>query len=100
MNRLASLSGMAQTSANTTGQLGMNTANQVGANLQNAGQARAQGIYGSANAWSNFGQQAMQGIGNAYGQSQWNSNINNPYGSNYIPPIPDAGQYAPPKISF
>ena len=33
MNRLAALSGMAQTSTNTTGQLGANYANQVGANL-------------------------------------------------------------------
>ena len=68
MNRLAALSGMAQTSANTTGQLGQNYANQVGNNLQNAAQARANGIYGSANAWSNFGQQASSALGNYAGQ--------------------------------
>jgi hypothetical protein len=45
----------------------VNYASQVGNNLQNAGQARAQGIYGSANAWSNFGQQAAQTGGNLYG---------------------------------
>lgn len=68
MNRLAALSGMAQTSTNQTNALGQNYANQVGNNLQNAGQARAQGIYGSANAWSNFGQQASSALGNAAGQ--------------------------------
>lgn len=68
MNRLATLSGMAPTSAGVTAQLGQNYANQVGNNLQNAGQARAQGIYGSANAWSNFGQQASSAIGNYFGQ--------------------------------
>lgn len=63
MNRLASLSGMAQTSANTTGVLGQNTANQIGNNQVNAGQAAAGGIYGSANAWSNFGNQAAGALG-------------------------------------
>ena len=67
MNRLAALSGMAQTSTNTTGQLGANYANQVGANLQNAGQARAQGIYGSANAWSNYTNSMSKMAGNMYG---------------------------------
>lgn len=69
MNRLATLSGMAPTAAAQTGAAGQNYANQVGNNLQNAGQARAQGIYGSANAWSNFGQQASSALGNMYGQS-------------------------------
>lgn len=67
MNRLAALSGMAQTSANTTGQLGQNYANQVGNNLQNAGQARAQGIYDSSNAWSNFYTDTAKTGGNLYG---------------------------------
>ena len=68
MNRLAALSGMAQTSTNQTNALGQNYANQVGNNLQNAGQARAQGIYGSANAWSNFTQQASDSLRNYAGQ--------------------------------
>lgn len=73
MNRLASLSGMAQTSTNQTGQLGQNTANQIGNNQTNAGQARAGGIYGSANAWSNFGQQAAGALGNFSGQGGFGS---------------------------
>lgn len=67
MNRLASLADMSQVSTNNTGQLAQNYANQVGNNLQNAGQARAQGIYGSANAWSNFNQSATKTMGNLYG---------------------------------
>jgi len=63
MNRLASLANMSQVSTNTTGQLGANVANQVGQNMQNAGTARAQGIYGSANAWSNYGQQMSGALG-------------------------------------
>jgi hypothetical protein len=67
MNRLASLAGMAQTSSNQTGQLGANTANQVGYNTMQGGMARAGGIYGSANAWSNFANSASGAIGNAAG---------------------------------
>lgn len=69
MNRLASLSGMAQTSAQQTGQAGQNYANQVGNNLQAAGQARAQGIYDSQNAWSNYANSMSKTIGNYYGGS-------------------------------
>lgn len=67
MNRLAALSGMAQTSTNQTNALGQNYANQVGNNLQNAGQARAQGIYGNANAWSNYTNSMSKMAGNMYG---------------------------------
>lgn len=71
MNRLASLAGMAQTSTNTTGAQGAQVAQNMGNNLINAGNARAQGTYDSANAWSNFGQQAIgalgQWAGNKYG---------------------------------
>lgn len=67
MNKLASLSDMAQSATNQVGAAGQNYANQVGNNLQNAGQAQAQGIYGQANAWSNFGQQAAKVGGNLYG---------------------------------
>jgi len=69
MNRLASLSGMAQTSTNTTGQLGANVANQIGQNTMAAGDARAQGIYGSANAWSNYANSMTKAAGNMYGGS-------------------------------
>ena len=64
MNRLASLAGMGQTVNNQNAQLGMNYANQAGANMMNAGNARASGIQGSADAWSN-------GIGNVVGIGSW-----------------------------
>lgn len=35
--------------------------------MQNAGQARAQGIYDSQNAWTNYGNQISGMIGNYYG---------------------------------
>lgn len=68
-NRLAALSGVGQTAANTLGQLGQasaqNIANinanagaQIGSSLQNAGAARASGYAGIANA-------VTGGIGNA-----------------------------------
>ena len=64
MNRLASLAGMGQTVNNQNAQLGMNYANQAGANMMNAGNARASGIQGSSDAWSN-------GIGNVVGIGSW-----------------------------
>lgn len=67
MNRLASLSGIGQTTTNQIAGLGQNVASQVGANTINAGQARAQGIYDKTNAWSNWGAQAA----NALGQADW-----------------------------
>jgi hypothetical protein len=62
-NRLASLAGQGQTTANTLATIGSNTANAVSNNLlqtgqnigqqiNNAGAANASGIIGSANAWS------------------------------------------------
>jgi hypothetical protein len=70
MNRLASLAGNAQTSTNATGQLGQNYANQVGQNTMLAGQARAQGIYDSANAWSNFYNDTAKSAANTYAQNK------------------------------
>lgn len=71
MNRLAALSGMAQASTNTTGQLGQNVANQIGQNTMAAGDARAQGIYGSANAWSNFANSTTKSANNWAAQNNW-----------------------------
>lgn len=70
-NRLASLSGIGQTSANQLGSAGSNTAgnvsnillgtgSQIGQDVQNAAAARASGYVGSANAWSG----AAGGLGN------------------------------------
>ncbi|GAA5075440.1 hypothetical protein [Lysobacter panacisoli] len=67
MNRLASLAGIGQTATNQNNALGQATAGNVGNALMNAGNARASGIAGSANAWgSALGQ--LAGIGGyAYG---------------------------------
>lgn len=62
-NRLAALSGVGQTAANTLGQEGQSAANtnstillnsgqQIGNDIQNAGAARASGYVGGANAWT------------------------------------------------
>lgn len=64
MSRLASLAGMGQTVNAQNQQVGMNYANQAGANLINAGNARASGIQGSANAWG-------QAAGNVAGIAGW-----------------------------
>lgn len=60
MNRLAALSGVAQTSASQMGNYGQNAASQIGGNLQNAATARANSTYASNQAW-------QQGLGNAAG---------------------------------
>lgn len=55
-NQLAGIAGTGQSATNQTAVLGANTANQIGQNYQNAGDARAAGYMGMANA-------ANQGIG-------------------------------------
>jgi len=50
-NRLASLAGTGQTAVQNTQRLGQNYASNVGANLRAAGQARASGYQGMANAF-------------------------------------------------
>lgn len=50
MNRLMSVAGLGQSSANATGAAGMNYANQAGANYLAAGNAKASGYINSANA--------------------------------------------------
>jgi hypothetical protein len=51
-NRLAGLSGTAQSGAGQLGQLGANAASNIGNNMQAAGDARASGVMGQANSWS------------------------------------------------
>lgn len=94
-SKLAGMAGQGQNSATTLGYQGANTANQIGQAYGNIGMARASSYANTANSYGNLANQ----IGNFAGQ-QWGSSINNPTGANYIPPIPDAGQYAPPNISF
>jgi len=76
-NRAASLAGISQAATESTGgagrsaygtiaQSGQNTANQIGQNLQNAGEARASGYVGQANAIGSGIKQAY----NAYQQNQ------------------------------
>ena len=52
-NRLAAMSGTGQTATNNTAVLGANFANNAGQNAMAAGDARASGIMGGANSWSN-----------------------------------------------
>lgn len=65
-NRLASMSGTGQTAANTTAGYGQNYANAAGQNLQNAGQARASGYMGQANALNG----TMNSLFGIYGGAQ------------------------------
>lgn len=71
MNRLASLAGMGQTANAQNAQLGMNYANQAGSNLLSAGNARASGLLGQAQAQSNLASN-IAGIGGWLGgQYTW-----------------------------
>jgi hypothetical protein len=69
LNPLQSLAGQGQTTANTLGTAGQTYATNAGNNYMNAGNARASGYVGSANAWSNA-------IGNAYNQYNQNQMMN------------------------
>ena len=83
MNRLQGLAGYGQTATNTTDALGQSTATQVGQNTINAGEARAGGIYGAANVWSNFGNQANNFIQKGLGQLGTLSQQND-FGTGYL----------------
>lgn len=52
-NRLASLAGIGQTATNQTSAAAGNFGSQIGSNIIGAGNARAAGQVGSANAWNN-----------------------------------------------
>lgn len=62
-NRLAGLANTGQTTANSLGALGSNTAQSVGQNLMTAGQARASGYAGQANAVNGMINNGMQLVG-------------------------------------
>lgn len=68
-NQWASLAGIGQTAANNTAQLGAQTAGQMANNVVGAGDARASGRVGAANAWGG----ALANAGNAI-QDQYNLN--------------------------
>jgi len=67
-NRLAGLSNVGQTTTNNVNTLGQNTANNVGNNLVQAGQARASGYAGQANAFNNMLDQQLKVAGMFMGQ--------------------------------
>lgn len=67
MNRLGQLSGVGQTQTNTNAQYGQQVAQSAGQNLMAGANARASGLIGATNAWSNFGQQAVGAFGQWYG---------------------------------
>jgi hypothetical protein len=67
-NRLAALAGVAQTATNQMGQDASNYGASTSNNLINAGTARAGGIYGSSNAWTNTTSQLGKIAGNYLGQ--------------------------------
>jgi hypothetical protein len=69
LNPLQSLMGAGQTAAGNVASAGQNYATNAGQNYMNAGNARASGYVGSANAWSNA-------IGNAYNQYNQNQLMN------------------------
>lgn len=53
-NRQAGLAGVGQNAVNNTAQFGQNATNAIGNAMIGAGDARASGIVGSANAWGNL----------------------------------------------
>ena len=71
LNPLQSLMGASQTATNAMGQAGQNYATNAGNAYMNAGNARASGYVGSANAWSN----ALGGATNMYNQNQMMNRI-------------------------
>ena len=83
LNPLQSLMGAGQTAAGQVANAGQDYANQAGQNYMSAGNARASGYVGNANAWSNA-------IGNAYNQYNQNQLMNRifPQGGNnsYVDP--------------
>lgn len=67
-NRLSGVSGSGQVATNAVNAAGTNMSNNVSGMMTDAGNARAAGIVGGANAWSG----AMSGVNNAY--NNWQSN--------------------------
>lgn len=86
-NRQAGLAGIGQSATNATAMAGQNKANNVSNNMIGAGDARASGIAGQANAWSgaisgltNYGMYNGFGGGGGGGQNQFAMNYRPRYG--------------------
>lgn len=67
LNRIAGVAGMGQSQVNQTNTLAANSAINMGQNLQNAGDARASGYVGAANAWGRGIAGASNNISEALG---------------------------------
>lgn len=67
MNDLASLSGMSQQQTQNNAALSMQAASNMGQNTMAAGNARASGIMGAANAWNNYLGNMANMAGSMYG---------------------------------
>lgn len=78
LNPLQSLLGQAQSTANTLGTSGQNYASNAGTTMMAAGNARASGYTGSADAWN-------RALGGAAGTIVSGLNANQMYGSGYNP---------------
>lgn len=63
-NRLSGISGTGQVATSQVGASGANTTNAIAQSLTEAGNARAAGIVGGANAWGNAGQSTNSAINN------------------------------------
>jgi hypothetical protein len=88
-NRLASLSGVGQTSANQTGAAAQNFGNQMGNNIIGAGNAAAAGQVGASNAWN---QAIGQGF-NTYQNNQLIKSLQAPSDYRYQVPSYDGAEY-------
>lgn len=62
-NRLSALAGLGQTATTTTGAIGAQAASQAGEYQTQAGNARASGYIGEANAYNVASQQRVQAVG-------------------------------------
>jgi hypothetical protein len=82
-NRTAARAGVGQTAAQSIGAFGQNTANNIGNNLMAAGDARASGIAGQANALSG----GINSLANLYAYRQGGAGSGPIMANNYRGPM-------------
>ena len=92
LNPLQSLAGVGQTATNQLGQAGQTMASNVGQALGAAGQARASGYIGGANALS-------QGLGTYLNYQQGQNYLNARFPQQAAAPITDYSYYSQPASS-
>lgn len=98
-NRLADIAGLGQVASTNLAGQGQNFANAYGNNLQNAADARSSAYAANANASTGVANGLAQAVG-YYGNYRAGSNINNPNGWNYIPPIDNSGYATQNPMQF